>query len=87
MKTSRFIAGLSAAIIATSMSVAIPAAAGGPNANGTAATTVANYDLIDVVNAMKDAGFDAKNVQNVRNQVYLHLKLQLTKLPEYLILL
>ena len=72
MKTSRFIAGLSAAIIATSMSVAIPAAAGGPNAGGTAATTVANYDLIDVVNAMKDAGFDAKNVQNVRNFLILN---------------
>ena len=72
MKTSRFIAGLSAAIIATSMTAAIPAAAGQSGAAATTATTVANYDLIDVVNAMKDAGFDAKNVQNVRNFLILN---------------
>ncbi len=72
MKTSRFIAGLSAAIIATSMTAAIPASAGQSNSNGTGTTAVANYDLIDVVNAFKDAGFDAQNVQNVRNFLILN---------------
>jgi hypothetical protein len=72
MKTSRFIAGLSAAIIATSMTAAIPASAGQSNATGTATATVANYDLIDVVNAFKDAGFDASNVQNIRNFLILN---------------
>lgn len=71
MKTSRFIAGLSAALIATSMTAAIPASAGQSTATGTAAT-VADYDLIDVVNAFKDAGFDAANVQNVRNFLILN---------------
>lgn len=73
MKTSRFIAGLSAALIATSMTAAIPASAGGPTSGNTAAsTTVANYDLIDVVNAFKDAGIDNENVKNIRNFLILN---------------
>ena len=75
MKTSRFIAGLSAALIATSMTAAIPASAGGPTAGSSSSTaTVANYDLIDVTNAFKDAGIDAENIKNVQNFLILNVE-------------
>jgi hypothetical protein len=66
MKTSRFIAGLSAAIIATSMTAAIPASAGQASTGGTTASAEV-YDLIDVKNAFVDAGIDAQNVQSLWN--------------------
>lgn len=72
MKTSRFIAGLSAAIIAASMTAAIPASADQLVATGTGYTYNADYDLIDVVNAFSDAGFDAQNVLNLRNFLILN---------------
>jgi len=72
MKTSRFIAGLSAAVIAASMTAAIPASAAATITTGAAYTYNTDYDLIDVVNAFKDAGFDAQNVQNVRNFLILN---------------
>jgi hypothetical protein len=72
MKTSRFIAGLSAAIIAASMTAAIPASADQNTVWNTGYSYNTDYDLIDVVNAFEDAGFDAQNVQNLRNFLILN---------------
>jgi hypothetical protein len=72
MKTSRFIAGLSAAIIAASMTAAIPASAAQNSVWDNGYSYNADYDLIDVVNAFSDAGFDAQNVQNLRNFLILN---------------
>jgi hypothetical protein len=72
MKTSRFIAGLSAAIIAASMTAAIPASADQNSVWENGYSYNADYDLIDVVNAFSDAGFDAQNVQNLRNFLILN---------------
>ena len=73
MKRTKILAALSAAAMAVSMA-AVPAQAAAASDSTSSAVVMGavSYDIIDVVNAFKDAGFNSLNVNNLRNFLILN---------------